>query len=172
MKHARPGKTGPSGCGSAPAPPAVGFGPRDWARALAGFALAPVEDRRAGSPVYFNGWWEQAFKNRPSRSEEEGHPCGEDEMLMVVAYDISDPARLRQIARHCEDYGIRIQFSVFECRLEADEFDRFWQELKDLIDPRADRLVSYRICCRCARDIRTAGVQEITSDVKPIAYVI
>lgn len=93
-------------------------------------------------------------------------------MLMVVAYDISDPARLRQIARHCEDYGIRIQFSVFECRLEADEFDRFWQELKDLIDPRADRLVSYRICCRCARDIRTAGVQEITSDVKPIAYVI
>jgi CRISPR-associated protein Cas2 len=92
-------------------------------------------------------------------------------MLMIVAYDIMDPRRLQQVAKHCEDYGIRVQYSVFECRLKTDEFDRFWQDLCDLIDPQADRLVSYRICARCAQEVRMAGTQEVTSDARPVAYV-
>lgn len=156
-----------------PPPPAAraGFSADDWTRALAGFAPAPDRSNRAGGVRHFDGWWEQAFKDRPTKSEEQGHACGEDEMLMIVAYDISSPERWRHIAKHCEDYGVRVQYSVFECRLQAEEFDRFWEELRDLIDPTADRLVSYRICCRCARDVRTAGVQEVTSDAKPVAYV-
>jgi CRISPR-associated protein Cas2 len=151
--------------------PAVGFGPKDWAASLGNFTPKEDDTRRAGAAAYFDGWWEKAFKDRPTQSEERGHPCGENEMLTIVAYDIREPARLRNIAKHCEDYGVRVQYSVFECRLQIGEFDRFWEELKDLIDPREDRLVSYRICCRCAQDIRTAGVQEVTPDAKPVAYV-
>lgn len=44
-------------------------------------------------------------------------------MLMLITYDISlsDPegqTRLRRIAKHCLDYGVRVQYSVFECDLE------------------------------------------------------
>jgi CRISPR-associated protein Cas2 len=31
----------------------------------------------------------------------------------LVAYDIADPRRLRKVARACEDFGMRRQFSVF-----------------------------------------------------------
>ena len=42
----------------------------------------------------------------------------------IVAYDISDPKRLRKVALACEDYGTRKQFSVFLCRLSATDFVR------------------------------------------------
>lgn len=40
-------------------------------------------------------------------------------MMMLITYDISfdDPEgqkRLRHIAKHCLDYGVRAQYSVFE----------------------------------------------------------
>ena len=43
-------------------------------------------------------------------------------MLVLIAYDVStiDKAgrsRLRRIARACQDYGQRVQNSVFECRV-------------------------------------------------------
>jgi CRISPR-associated protein Cas2 len=90
-------------------------------------------------------------------------------MLTVVAYDITDQRRLRQIAKICEDYGVRVQYSVFECRMEADKFDRFWNALLDTMDSSTDRLVAYKICVACARDIRSAGTQ--THQEKVVAYV-
>lgn len=39
------------------------------------------------------------------------------ERLYLVAYDISDPKRLKKVASLLEGYGYRIQLSVFICRL-------------------------------------------------------
>lgn len=44
-------------------------------------------------------------------------------MLMLITYDVrtEDRAgrrRLRRIARACQDFGQRVQFSVFECEVE------------------------------------------------------
>lgn len=92
-------------------------------------------------------------------------------MLMVVAYDITDPSRLRQVARHCEDYGIRVQYSIFECRLPAEKFEAFWRELTDLINPATDRIVAYRLCARCAQEIYIGGTMITTADQKITCYV-
>ena len=35
----------------------------------------------------------------------------------IVSYDIADPKRLRLVAKICESFGSRVQFSVFECVL-------------------------------------------------------
>ena len=118
-----------------------------------------------------DGWWQQAFADRPTASEQSGHRCGEHEMLMIVAYDISDPKRLAHVARHCEDYGVRVQYSVFECRLPSDEFERFWQDIQDLIEPEKDRVVAYRVCAECARSIQSAGTMVTTSPATFAAYV-
>lgn len=115
------------------------------------------------------GWWEEAFADNPSPSEQRGHRCGEKQMLSLVAYDITEPSRLRQIAKICEDYGVRIQYSIFECRLPADRFDIFWNELTAAIDPETDRLVAYKVCTACAKEIRDAGTQ-IHAE-KAVAYV-
>lgn len=115
------------------------------------------------------GWWEEAFRLIPTPSESQGHPCGHKQVLTIVAYDITDPKRLAKIARLCEDWGVRIQYSVFECRLEASQFENFWLQLLEHIDPATDRLVAYRVCHACAKEILTAGTQVVTS--QPIAYV-
>jgi CRISPR-associated protein Cas2 len=115
------------------------------------------------------GWWEAAFSNQPTPSERRGHKCGEHQMLTVVAYDITDDRRLRKIAKVCEDHGVRVQYSVFECRLDADRFDAFWNDLLGVIDPETDRIVAYKVCSGCAKDIRDAGIQ--THYEKFIAYV-
>lgn len=36
----------------------------------------------------------------------------------MVCYDIANDKRLRRIAKICQSYGNRIQFSVFECSLD------------------------------------------------------
>ena len=51
---------------------------------------------------------------------------------MLIAYDVATAKaegqrRLRRVARACEDFGQRVQKSVFECRLGAAE----WAILRD-----------------------------------------
>ncbi|HRZ56160.1 MAG TPA: CRISPR-associated endonuclease Cas2, partial [Candidatus Paceibacterota bacterium] len=52
-------------------------------------------------------------------------------MLILVTYDVSTVEaagrrRLRRVARACEDYGTRVQKSVFECQVGQKE----WVQLK------------------------------------------
>ena len=35
----------------------------------------------------------------------------------LVSYDIANPKRLRRVARTLEGFGVRLQYSVFECPL-------------------------------------------------------
>jgi CRISPR-associated protein Cas2 len=53
-------------------------------------------------------------------------------VLILVTYDVSTVEkaglrRLRRVARACEDYGVRVQKSVFECQVGQTE----WVQLKD-----------------------------------------
>ncbi len=91
-------------------------------------------------------------------------------MLMVVAYDITDPRRLARVAKLCEDYGGRVQYSVFEVRLNDDCFDQFWDRLQRHIDPETDRIVAYRVCQECAKKIRVGGKMVLTEE-PPVAYI-
>ena len=36
----------------------------------------------------------------------------------LVSYDIANPKRLRRVARTLEGFGVRLQYSVFECPLD------------------------------------------------------
>lgn len=90
-------------------------------------------------------------------------------MLHVVAYDISSPLRLKRAAKKCEDFGTRIEKSLFECDLGSEDFGRFWDELSGIIDPAEDFLVAYPVCAGCEKAIRTAGV--VRRPEKPLAYI-
>jgi CRISPR-associated protein Cas2 len=39
----------------------------------------------------------------------------------LIAYDICDPQRLRQVCKTMESYGERLQYSVFICDLSRTE---------------------------------------------------
>ena len=78
-------------------------------------------------------------------------------MLYVISYDITQPARLRRLAKCCELYGGRIEKSVFELNLDDARFRLFWNEATHIIDSSKDALVAYKICAACEKDIRLAG---------------
>ena len=66
-------------------------------------------------------------------------------MLMLVSYDVStvDKAgrrRLRQIAKACQDWGVRVQNSVFECNVNPAQWVKLKAELEDIFDNYATRI--------------------------------
>ena len=91
-------------------------------------------------------------------------------MLTIVAYDISDHKRLAKVARVCEDYGVRVQYSLFECHLDEDEFNDFWLRLLEEIDEDEDRMVAYKIDARCAKETLTAGTMVCSE--KAVCYLV
>lgn len=52
--------------------------------------------------------------------------------MLLICYDVSfdkkgGPRRLRRIAKLCQDYGQRVQYSVFECIVDPAQ----WASLKN-----------------------------------------
>ena len=78
-------------------------------------------------------------------------------MLYIIAYDIADACRLRRVAKCCELYGGRIEKSVFELELDDKIFQRFWTEVRELLDLEKDALVAYKICATCEKGIQSLG---------------
>ena len=70
-------------------------------------------------------------------------------MDVLITYDIADTdttgaSRLRRVADVCEQYGQRVQFSVFECRLSKARLARLVGEVEDIIDRDRDSVLVYR----------------------------
>ena len=64
-------------------------------------------------------------------------------MDLLVAYDIRDTQgagakRVRDVHDLCSEYGTRVQFSVFECRLTAARYATLRYELQRIIDTQQD----------------------------------
>ena len=69
-------------------------------------------------------------------------------MLILIVYDVatSDEGgakRLRRVARACQDYGQRVQKSVFECTLGATEWVSLRGRLLEGMKPERDSLRFY-----------------------------
>jgi CRISPR-associated protein Cas2 len=59
----------------------------------------------------------------------------------IVCYDISDDKRLRQVFKTCKAYGNHLQFSVFECDLNAREKVELETALNDIIKHNEDQVL-------------------------------
>ena len=85
-------------------------------------------------------------------------------MLTVITYDVNteDPAgqrRLRKVARHCVNYGQRVQNSEFECVADAAEMVRIKNKLVELIDPEKDSLRFYYLGNKYQTKIEHVGAK-------------
>ncbi len=83
--------------------------------------------------------------------------------MVLVAYDVNTETkegrrRLRRVAKICEDYGQRVQNSVFECLVPYDLYIVFQNRLKETIDPKKDSLRFYRLGKNWKTKIESFGV--------------
>ena len=71
-------------------------------------------------------------------------------MLVLVTYDVVTKTpigqkRLRKVAKICENYGMRVQNSVFECVVDATQFKQLQLALQEIIDVKEDSLRFYQL---------------------------
>jgi len=71
-------------------------------------------------------------------------------MLMLVSYDVSTvntagKRRLRHIAKACQNWGIRVQNSVFECNVTPAQWVQLKAELESIFEPATDSLRYYNL---------------------------
>ncbi len=69
-------------------------------------------------------------------------------MMVLVSYDVSfeDPGgarRLRRIAKTCENYGQRVQYSLFECVVDPAQWTMLKHRLLEEMDEERDSLRFY-----------------------------
>lgn len=91
-------------------------------------------------------------------------------MIYLVAYDIANPSRLRQVAKACQNFGVRVEKSVFQCDLPPERFQKLWCRLIDIIQEDEDAVIAYRLCASCLREVESMGI--VTRVEKPICYIL
>lgn len=88
-------------------------------------------------------------------------------MLVLVTYDVRTDTRegrrrLRSVARACEDYGQRVQYSIFECDLDPALWTKLRARLVGLIDPEQDSLRFYMLGSNWKRRVEHVGAKPAT----------
>lgn len=94
-------------------------------------------------------------------------------MLVLISYDVStvDRAgrvRLRRVAKMCQNYGQRVQLSVFECIVDPAQWAMLRQKLLDIIDPEEDSLRFYFLGANWRGRIEHVGAKQPVDQEGPL----
>ncbi len=85
-------------------------------------------------------------------------------MCVLVTYDVNTEtkegrSRLAKVAKACENWGQRVQYSVFECWLDWAQWERLKATLIDLIDKDKDSLRFYYLGSNWKRRVEHIGAK-------------
>ena len=89
-------------------------------------------------------------------------------MLVIVAYDVPSDRRRTRLAHALKDFGERVQYSVFECRLDAAEIDLLRARVRKLLKTEEDQLRIYRLCAACSPQVELFGAGKVVDDTDVI----
>jgi len=95
-------------------------------------------------------------------------------MLILVTYDIANTdttagrRRLRHMAKICLDYGERVQYSVFECTVNAATYEILEAKLLAKMDKKVDNLRIYRLVEPLKKHIKEFGKFKATNFEAPL----
>jgi len=96
-------------------------------------------------------------------------------MLVLVTYDVqtytdSGKKRLRKIAKKCEEYGARVQNSVFECIIDSTQLRQLEIALEEIIDPAVDSIRYYRLGNNHDTKVRHVGAKPALKVEDPLIF--
>ena len=82
--------------------------------------------------------------------------------FVLVVYDISNDRRRTKLHNLLLDYGSPVQYSVFECLLEAGRFEKMKAAVRKVTRPKKDNVRYYWLCAGCAAKIEAPGGEIVT----------
>ncbi len=96
-------------------------------------------------------------------------------MMMLITYDVSTETkagrrRLRRVARLCQDYGQRVQYSVFECVIEPSQWTVLRARLIEEINEQSDSLRFYRLGANWRGKIEHIGAKPAYNPDGPLIF--
>ena len=85
-------------------------------------------------------------------------------MMVLVSYDVNTQdaegrRRLRHIARECENWGQRVQFSVFECVVDPAQWATLRAKLLTTMDREKDSLRFYFLGANWRKRLEHVGAK-------------
>lgn len=86
-------------------------------------------------------------------------------MLILITYDVNTQtaagrARLRKVAKQCQNYGQRVQHSVFECQADFVQYRQIKEILEKIIDKDTDSLRFYNLGDKYKSKVEHIGAKE------------
>jgi CRISPR-associated protein Cas2 len=86
-------------------------------------------------------------------------------MMVLITYDVNTEAeggkrRLRRVAKLCENFGQRVQFSVFECLVDPTQWADLRYRLEQEINKKSDSLRFYFLGANWKRRVEHVGAKE------------
>lgn len=96
-------------------------------------------------------------------------------MMVLVSYDVATSQeggekRLRRVARACQNYGQRVQYSVFEIEVDPATWALLRQQLLDEIDESVDSLRFYFLGANWQRRVEHIGAKPATDLNGPLVF--
>ncbi len=96
-------------------------------------------------------------------------------MLVLVTYDVAittigGASRLRRVAKVCEQYGVRVQNSVFECMVDATQKKMMEIELMKVMDQQMDSIRIYQLGDQYRNKVKHIGAKETINVEDPLIF--
>jgi CRISPR-associated protein Cas2 len=94
-------------------------------------------------------------------------------MMVLITYDVNTvdkdgKKRLRKVAKQCQNYGQRVQNSVFECLIDPSQLAQLKHNLETMIDMEKDSLRFYYLGNNWKKRVEHIGAKEVVDIEGPI----
>lgn len=85
-------------------------------------------------------------------------------MFVVVSYDIVDDKVRAKTAKLINNFGERVQKSVFECRINDRLYLKMKNGIEKLINWEEDSVRYYVLCASCVKNVEISGLGFVRED--------
>lgn len=96
-------------------------------------------------------------------------------MFVVVTYDVNTETvegrrRLRNVAKICKNYGVRVQNSVFECVVDSVQLLEMKRKIGDVICMESDSVRYYNMGSEGRRRVEHVGTKAALNVDEPLVF--
>lgn len=89
--------------------------------------------------------------------------------FIVVAYDVSDDKRRQKIVKILVNYGVRSNYSVFECVLTETQVNTMKKRLEKIVESKSDCVLYYYLCKSCV--VKRESVGRVCKDEAEVVWI-
>lgn len=91
-------------------------------------------------------------------------------MFTIISYDIVKDKRRTKVMKLLKGYGMRVQYSVFECDVSDKQLGKIVEYLRRFIDADTDSVRVYELDVPSVQRIQIIGTGQVTVD--PPYYLV